>query len=116
MDATTRTDLNTSKSRSRAASKIREFSRKEYISGIVLLLVVVFLWTASNFVTQDLFVGGYEKPFLYVMYRLYQPCVLTLQNRVTYLNTSAFGLYLGPFGLRYLWRSYHVGEAAEISR
>ncbi|KAJ4483999.1 hypothetical protein C8R41DRAFT_840151 [Lentinula lateritia] len=53
---------------------------KDYVIGISLLLVVVFLWTTSNFVTQDLFQDGYEKAFL-----------------VTYLNTSAFTLYLLPF-------------------
>ncbi|KAJ3868761.1 hypothetical protein EV359DRAFT_31665 [Lentinula novae-zelandiae] len=63
---------------------------KDYAIGISLLLVVVFLWTTSNFVTQagfdkasifrDLFQDGYEKAFL-----------------VTYLNTSAFTLYLLPF-------------------
>ena len=56
---------------------------KDYIVGICLLLVVVFLWTSSAFVTQvcmlcfagsvrrveltkfqALFDGGYEKPFL----------------------------------------------------
>ncbi|KAJ3918976.1 hypothetical protein F5877DRAFT_90350 [Lentinula edodes] len=47
------------------------------LCGILLLLVVVFLWTTSNF---DLFQDGYEKAFL-----------------VTYLNTSAFSLYLLPF-------------------
>ncbi|KZP31217.1 hypothetical protein FIBSPDRAFT_849710 [Athelia psychrophila] len=57
--------------------------RSEYIVGICLLLVVVFLWTSSNFITQDLFEGGYEKPFL-----------------LTYLNTSSFSLYLVPFFLR----------------
>ncbi|KAF8622248.1 hypothetical protein AX15_007187 [Amanita polypyramis BW_CC] len=51
-----------------------------FLSGIAILLLVVFLWTASNFVTQDLYDDGYEKPFL-----------------VTYLNTSSFALYLLPF-------------------
>lgn len=62
-----------------------ELSRKDYLSGIGLLLIVVFLWTSSNFITQvrrndwhclfpiisciffqDIFDDGYEKPFLYV--------------------------------------------------
>ncbi|KAJ3558514.1 hypothetical protein NM688_g882 [Phlebia brevispora] len=38
--------------------------RNDYVTGLFLLLIVVFLWTSSNFVTQDLFDGGYEKPFL----------------------------------------------------
>ncbi|KAI0715269.1 hypothetical protein C8Q76DRAFT_796042 [Earliella scabrosa] len=58
-------------------------SRRDYLIGILLLLCVVVLWTTSNFVTQGLFEDGYEKPFL-----------------VTYLNTSAFALYLLPFLIR----------------
>ncbi|KAL7285157.1 hypothetical protein ACG7TL_000249 [Trametes sanguinea] len=57
--------------------------RRDYVTGILLLLCVVVLWTSSNFVTQDLFEDGYEKPFL-----------------VTYLNTSAFALYLLPYAFR----------------
>lgn len=42
-----------SRSRSRAKSPMRPvLNRREYAVGIVLLLVVVFLWTSSNFVTQ----------------------------------------------------------------
>ncbi|KAF8642238.1 hypothetical protein AX16_009513 [Volvariella volvacea WC 439] len=58
---------------------------KDFALGLVLLLGVVVLWTSSNFITQDLFDAGYAKPFL-----------------VTYLNTSAFSLYLLPFTYRYL--------------
>ncbi|KAH8120400.1 hypothetical protein DFH11DRAFT_60215 [Phellopilus nigrolimitatus] len=58
-------------------------SRREYLQGVGLLLIVVFLWTSSNFITQDLFEGGYEKPFL-----------------VTYLNTSSFAFYLLPWVIR----------------
>ncbi|KIJ68330.1 hypothetical protein HYDPIDRAFT_106512 [Hydnomerulius pinastri MD-312] len=54
-----------------------------YAIGICLLLVVVFLWTSSNFVTQYMFTGGYQKPFL-----------------MTYLSTASFVLYLLPFYLR----------------
>ncbi|KAI1793881.1 hypothetical protein LXA43DRAFT_971541 [Ganoderma leucocontextum] len=68
-------------SRSRALAQVDK--RRDYLVGISLLLCVVVLWTTSNFVTQDLFEGGYEKPFL-----------------VTYLNTSAFALYLIPFAIR----------------
>lgn len=64
-----------------------KLSKRDYAIGISLLLVVVFLWTSSNFVTQDLFVNGYPKPFL-----------------VTYLNTSAFTLYLVPVLIRQLIR------------
>ncbi|KAF8898624.1 hypothetical protein BD779DRAFT_1484858 [Infundibulicybe gibba] len=61
-------------------------NKKDYAIGIGLLLIVVILWTSSNFVTQALFDTGYEKPFL-----------------VTYLNTSAFTLYLVPFLIRRWW-------------
>jgi len=56
---------------------------KDYIVGLVLLLVVVLLWTASSFLTQvrtqetppglgsdtdyflqDMYDDGYQKPFL----------------------------------------------------
>ncbi|KAG8991142.1 hypothetical protein FRB94_014778 [Tulasnella sp. JGI-2019a] len=59
--------------------------RRDYVIGIILLLIVVLEWTGSGFLTQGLFNEGYEKPFL-----------------VTYLNTSAFALYLVPFLFRYL--------------
>lgn len=72
--------------------------RKDYVVGIALLLIVVVLWASSNFVTQDLFQGGYEKPFL-----------------VTYLNTSAFSLYLIPFGLKKLFGE-NAGGGAGRSR
>ncbi|KAI0307763.1 hypothetical protein B0F90DRAFT_1676978 [Multifurca ochricompacta] len=62
----------------------------DYTVGICLLLLVVFLWTSSNFITQDLFVEGYGKPFL-----------------ITYLSTSSFSLYLLPFLLRDYARRRH---------
>lgn len=71
------------RSRGKSQSRTRPESRTDYAIGICLLLVVVFLWTTSNFVTQvrvapvstssrsrayqDLFEDGYEKPFLYVL-------------------------------------------------
>jgi len=55
----------------------------QYGLGISYLLAVVLLWTASNFITQDLYSGGYNKPFL-----------------VTYLNTTSFAFYLIPYALR----------------
>ncbi|EFI28637.1 vacuolar membrane protein [Coprinopsis cinerea okayama7 len=58
-------------------------NRKDYAIGIALLLCVVLLWTASNFITQDLFEDGFAKPFF-----------------VTYMNTSAFTLYLLPFAVK----------------
>ncbi|EST08281.2 hypothetical protein PSEUBRA_002031 [Kalmanozyma brasiliensis GHG001] len=66
--------------------------RKSYMQGLVLLLIVVVLWTASNFLTNALLTtGGYDKPFF-----------------VTYANTSSFALYLIPYlvsgKLRRRWR------------
>ncbi|RSH77910.1 uncharacterized protein EHS24_002983 [Apiotrichum porosum] len=59
-----------------------------YIVGVGLLLTVVLLWTASNFITADLETGddGWNKPFL-----------------ITYLNTSSFAFYLLP-GLYRYWK------------
>ncbi|KAF7347740.1 hypothetical protein MVEN_01531400 [Mycena venus] len=74
-----------SMSPARALSRLR--ATRDYAVGIGLLLIVVILWTSSNFVTQGMYQGGFEKPFL-----------------VTYLNTSAFALYLVPFQLRRWWR------------
>lgn len=62
--------------------------RRNFAIGIFLLLIVVFLWTSSNFITQDLFEEGFDKPFL-----------------VTYLNTSSFAIYLIPSLYRYLRRN-----------
>ena len=82
-----------------------ERDRRNFAIGILLLLLVVFLWTSSNFITQvrtlihritrqklipvlqDLFEEGFDKPFL-----------------VTYLNTSSFTIYLIPSLYRYLRR------------
>ncbi|PWN44667.1 hypothetical protein IE81DRAFT_320970 [Ceraceosorus guamensis] len=54
--------------------------RHEYLVGIALLMLVVLLWTASNFLTNTILTGSYNKPFA-----------------VTYLNTSSFAIYLIPF-------------------
>ncbi|KAF7311000.1 hypothetical protein HMN09_00643400 [Mycena chlorophos] len=67
--------------RLRAVSRLR--ATRDYAVGIGLLILVVVLWTASNFVTQGMYDGGYEKPFL-----------------VTYLNTASFALYLVPVWFR----------------
>ncbi|KAI0673464.1 hypothetical protein C8Q78DRAFT_1185476 [Trametes maxima] len=92
MDTET-TPLPRASSRGKSHSRLRSHaaaSRRDYLVGIFLLLVVVVLWTSSNFVTQDLFEDGYEKPFL-----------------VTYLNTSAFSLYLVPYIFRRLYAQSH---------
>ncbi|KAH7339526.1 hypothetical protein B0J17DRAFT_655521 [Rhizoctonia solani] len=61
--------------------------RRQYVIGLLLLLIVVLEWTGSNFLTQDLFEDGYNKPFF-----------------VTYMNTASFSLYLVPALIkRILW-------------
>ncbi|RDB29195.1 hypothetical protein Hypma_015412 [Hypsizygus marmoreus] len=76
-----------SRLRAKSPALPNPLNRRDYILGIILLLVVVFLWTSSNFVTQAIFQDGFEKPFL-----------------VTYLNTSSFALYLLPFLAQRRWR------------
>lgn len=39
-------------------------AQRKFVTGVVLLLCVVVLWTLSNFITSDLLSGGYDKPFL----------------------------------------------------
>ncbi|WVN90701.1 uncharacterized protein L203_105943 [Cryptococcus depauperatus CBS 7841] len=58
-----------------------------YLVGVGLLLGVVVLWTASNFITAELETGGnaWNKPFL-----------------ITYFNTASFTIYLLPT----LWRKF----------
>jgi hypothetical protein len=48
----------------RSWSQARPPGRSEYAVGILLLLVVVVIWTSSNYMTQGTFDGGYVKPFL----------------------------------------------------
>lgn len=74
-------------------------NKKDYAIGLLLLLAVVLLWTTSNFITQNLFVNGYEKPFL-----------------VTYLNTSAFTLYLIPYSIRRFWGKQREDEPGSSPR
>ncbi|WVQ64959.1 uncharacterized protein L199_003129 [Kwoniella botswanensis] len=66
---------------------LREANVSRYLVGISLLLGVVLLWTASNFITAGLETGenSYNKPFL-----------------ITYFNTASFTVYLLPT----LWRKY----------
>ncbi|ESK98308.1 vacuolar membrane protein [Moniliophthora roreri MCA 2997] len=79
----TRGSRSRSKSRISLSSSAGRSKYTNYIFGIGLLLIVVFLWTSSNFVTQSIFEEGYDKAFL-----------------VTYLNTSAFTLYIIPYAVR----------------
>ncbi|KAL2259830.1 hypothetical protein VTK26DRAFT_6342 [Humicola hyalothermophila] len=57
--------------------------------GIALLLVVVFLWTLSNFLASYIFSDGtYNKPFFLV-----------------YVNTSCFAVSLIPITIRYVMQN-----------
>ncbi|KAF8608821.1 hypothetical protein BDV93DRAFT_486165 [Ceratobasidium sp. AG-I] len=68
--------------------------RRQYVVGLVLLLIVVFEWTGSNFLTQDLFDDGYDKPFI-----------------VTYMNTASFSVYLIPALFKYLSKKSSLGKS-----
>lgn len=59
-----------------------EHKRHDYLVGVGLLLLVVLLWTASNFLTNNILTSGWDKPFA-----------------VTYANTASFAVYLVPFAL-----------------
>ncbi|KAG8692478.1 hypothetical protein FRC09_011173 [Ceratobasidium sp. 395] len=72
--------------------------RRQYVIGLVLLLIVVLEWTGSNFLTQDLFDDGYNKPFF-----------------VTYMNTASFSIYLIPALLKYLGQK-RSGEKYETEQ
>jgi hypothetical protein len=54
MDALASSPISDASARTRSSSvaRARAESKKVYFSGILILFVVVFLWTASNFVTQ----------------------------------------------------------------
>ena len=57
--------------------------------GIILLLVTVVLWTASNFLGSDIFAdGSYTKPYF-----------------VTYINSSFLTLFLVLVAVKRLWAS-----------
>ncbi|KAK4153126.1 hypothetical protein C8A00DRAFT_43906 [Chaetomidium leptoderma] len=71
--------------------------------GIGLLLVVVFLWTLSNFLASYIFSDGtYSKPFFLV-----------------YVNTSCFAISLIPLTIRYVMQNgvdSLVGAALQMWR
>ena len=58
-----------------AAGRRGVAARRDYLVGIALLILVVLLWTASNFLTNNILTSGWDKPFA-----------------VTYANTSSFSL------------------------
>ncbi|BCR98036.1 DUF3955 domain-containing protein [Aspergillus luchuensis] len=66
--------------------------------GICLLLVVVFLWTASNFLASTIFADDtYSKPFF-----------------VTYINTSLFILPLFTILSRRLLKLWRAGKLYRV--
>ncbi|KAL4931496.1 uncharacterized protein BDV17DRAFT_238443 [Aspergillus undulatus] len=66
--------------------------------GICLLLVVVILWTASNFLASTIFADDtYSKPFF-----------------VTYLNTSTFILPLFTIAASRLWALSRAGKLYQV--
>ncbi|KAH8771784.1 hypothetical protein F5883DRAFT_550428 [Diaporthe sp. PMI_573] len=66
--------------------------------GITLLLVTVFLWTASNFLASYIFSDHtYDKPYF-----------------VVYINTSIFAISLIPLFARYYMRHGMQGVRAEL--
>ncbi|KAL4904857.1 hypothetical protein BDW74DRAFT_153642 [Aspergillus multicolor] len=66
--------------------------------GICLLLVVVILWTASNFLASTIFADDtYSKPFF-----------------VTYLNTSIFVLPLFTIVSSRLWGLFRAGKLYQV--
>ncbi|EGO61218.1 hypothetical protein NEUTE1DRAFT_58386 [Neurospora tetrasperma FGSC 2508] len=70
--------------RSKMPSWVTNMGRRTL--GIVLLLVVVFLWTVSNFLASVMFAdGSYNKPFF-----------------LLYVNISMFALALIPMGIRHV--------------
>jgi len=69
-------------------------STYNYVIGVFFLLSVVTLWTVSSFLVQNLYVFGFNKPFL-----------------VTYLKTSTVTLYLLPFLFQRYCRPPSAGYA-----
>ncbi|KAL3472961.1 hypothetical protein BJX99DRAFT_234463 [Aspergillus californicus] len=66
--------------------------------GICLLLIVVVLWTASNFLASTIFADNtYSKPFF-----------------VTYLNTSLFILPLFTIVFKRLWGLFRAGKLYQV--
>lgn len=67
----------------------------KWAKGLMLLALVIFLWTASNFLASSVLADdSYSKPFL-----------------ITYINTTFFIL---PFASRLVWKSFR--EPEELGR
>ncbi|GAD98943.1 conserved hypothetical protein [Paecilomyces variotii No. 5] len=66
--------------------------------GICLLLLVVVLWTASNFLASTIFADNtYSKPFF-----------------LTYVNTSLFILPLIPIIAKRFWKLWRTGRISHV--
>jgi hypothetical protein len=93
--------------------------RRNYAIGIGLLLIVVLLWTSSNFLTQVTLRPSvrckataqrvFRTCLKAVMRNHFCQCDLAplffelidgMSDSVTYMNTSAFSLYLLPYLIR----------------
>ncbi|KAK8861635.1 hypothetical protein IAR55_002458 [Kwoniella newhampshirensis] len=74
------------------STSLGDYNLSRYLVGVSLLLGVVILWTASNFITANLETGddSYNKPFL-----------------ITYFNTASFTIYLLPTIWRKIRSSSH---------
>src|SRR5579863_5966346 len=106
--------------------------RRDYVVGIILLLLVVFLWTTSNFVTQVRLAIHHWSVQLTIRVlvprtcssggtgNLSCPCRPIIDSRcglltvtpcsITYLTTSTFSLYLLPYLIKSYIRRYHRGS------
>lgn len=96
----------------------RVLRKGDYLIGISLLLVVVFLWTSSNFITQvsnqlglvEFFVNELagriysrkdtRNPSCEFLSSFLLPWCAKNKGSVTYLNTGSFVIYLVPFFIR----------------
>ncbi|KAI9718420.1 MAG: hypothetical protein M1812_004141 [Candelaria pacifica] len=90
-------------SQARATSPIPRTSRRlgglgRHTLGIILLLITVFLWTASSFLASTMFAdNSYSKPYF-----------------VTYINTAFFALGFIPIALKRLYENYRAGVKGGI--
>ena len=114
-----------------------KLARRDYAIGICLLLLVVFLWTTSNFVTQvRLYTTVGLQVYLIIIPALaFRTCssedtrslsclchpiaifdarrglLTVIRHSITYLTTSTFSLYLLPFLIKsYIRRRHHDGS------
>jgi solute carrier family 35 protein F5 len=115
--------LGSTRTRSRSLGKLVSLGsftmNRDYAVGIGLLLIVVFLWTSSNFVTQvrsmtlsmkressrrcRIYLKGVTRNLFCEFGKIQLWRLLNTSSsgdRVTYLNTSAFTLYLIPTLIR----------------